>query len=227
MWPRALTKAVGMEKDDFSKAFIKALQNDTVVATLKKVLIGDLHKEIQELKCLLVEKDQTIKELQDSVKHLELKSDGLEQYSRRNSLRNHGIEEKDHESPVDLIMKLTNEDLGLDMQPSVLDRVHRVGKKTDSGRSRPLLVKFATYRDRDKVYKAKSRLKGNSRGQIYVNEDLTRPRAQLLYRARQLKKGKRILDCWSHDGQVLIKTSHGRVVPVNSEEELAKLTPGR
>ena len=224
MWPRALTKAVGMDQENFTKVFIKAPQNYSVIAGLRSVLTSDLQKQIKELKDLVVEKDQTIKALKEEVKVLETKTDALEQYSRRNSLRIYGIEEKEHEDPAEIIVNLTSKDMGIDIQSSALDRVHRVGKKSDSGRSRPLLVKFATYRDREKVYRAKARLKEQPHGRIFVNEDLTRPRAQLLYQARQLKKERIILDCWSHDGQILVKNSHGRIIPINSKEELSKLS---
>ena len=188
MWPRTQTKAVGMDHDDFAKAFFKALQNDSVIPTLTKMLTSGLENQVAELKDLILEKDQMINQLKDDVKQLEVKCDGLEQYSRRNSLRIYGIDEKEGESPAEIVLDLVNKDMDLNIEPAALDRVHRVGKRQEARGSRPLLVKFSTYRDRDRVYRAKARLKERKLGHIYVNEDLTRTPTQLLYQVRQLQR---------------------------------------
>ena len=223
MWQRALTKKIGMDEEQFVKAFIKALQTDAVMDILKQAVTDKLSLEIRELKDLLKEKDHKIKQLQKQVSELENKADGLEQYSRRNSLRIFGIKEKEFENPVDVALKIINDEMGLEMKTDSLDRVHRVGKKPTNGSSRSLLVKFTTYRDRDKVFRNRSRLKNAETGRIYVNEDLTRLRANLVYKARKLKREKKLDDCWTHDGQVLIKDKHGRVKAVNSEADLTAI----
>ena len=41
---------------------------------------------------------------------------------------------------------------------------------------------------------------------LYLNDDLTRSRAQLLYECRQAKKKELIADCWSYDGSIIVKT---------------------
>ena len=46
---------------------------------------------------------------------------------------------------------------------------------------------------------------------VYVNEDLTNKRARLLWRARTAKKEKRIQDCWTSDGNLLVKTNQNRI----------------
>ena len=40
---------------------------------------------------------------------------------------------------------------------------------------------------------------------MFMNDDLTRARAQLLYRCRMQKKDNKIADCWSTDGTILSK----------------------
>ena len=132
------------------------------------------------------------------------------------------MEEKEFENPVDVALDVINNKMKIEMDFSAFDRVHRIGQKK-VGSKRPLLVKFATYRERHRVFRAKQRLKSDNAERIFVNEDLTRKRSLLLYRARQLKKSKQIHDCWSNDGQVLIKDIHGKVIPINSELELDKI----
>ena len=58
---------------------------------------------------------------------------------------------------------------------------------------------------------------------IYINEDLTRARATLLYKARKAKREKGIVDCWSFDGRIVIKDVRGKVHTIGNEVELAAL----
>ena len=41
---------------------------------------------------------------------------------------------------------------------------------------------------------------------LYLNDDLTRSRSQLLYECCQAKKKQLISDCWSYDGSIIVKT---------------------
>ena len=59
-------------------------------------------------------------------------------------------------------MKLSRQELNEDALIADLDRTHRIGKKRKSGsKPRPVIVKFARYKIREKVFKSKknSRLK--------------------------------------------------------------------
>ena len=57
---------------------------------------------------------------------------------------------------------------------------------------------------------------------IFINDDLTAQQASLLYQARQLKKKREINDCWSVDGQILIKDTANKVIPIHKEADLKK-----
>ena len=41
--------------------------------------------------------------------------------------------------------------------------------------------------------------------QIFVNEDLTSRRSKLANETRQMKSSKKITDCWTYNGKVLVK----------------------
>ena len=56
---------------------------------------------------------------------------------------------------------------------------------------------------------------------IFINEDLTKRRSNLLYQARKLKKEKKINDCWSYDGKVMLKNNVNKIEPVTSNKVLA------
>ena len=65
--------------------------------------------------------------------------------------------------------------------------------------------------ERDRMYTSDL-----TRRDIFFNEDLTRKRSGLLYRARQFKKEKRINDCWSYDGRILVKDKDNTVHPISN-----------
>ncbi len=81
---------------------------------------------------------------------LEVKTDELEQYSRRNSLRLAGVRELPDENLDDIVMEVLRVS-----HPKInmadIDRCHRVGKKVPGGRDRRVLVKFISYQDRHTV----------------------------------------------------------------------------
>ena len=86
-----------------------------------------------------------------------------EQYSRRNCILIHGLKEEKNESTDDRVLKLFREELNEDVLLADLDRTHRIGKKSDSSsKPRPVIVKFARYKIRKKVFKSKK----NSRVKI-------------------------------------------------------------
>ena len=161
---------------------------------------------------------------------------------------------------------------------------------TQKGSELTMMVKFATYRARQRVYKARSNLKnvkGRSPGnpwpapspgalsptegesdheehtvnenadedgdtgedagaavgaaadghadaaasrvphaRFWINEDLTKVRANVLWNARKLKKIGKIEDCWSFDGSIFIKTKYGRVERVANNVYLKQYNDG-
>ena len=90
------------------------------------------------------------------VEDLEKKMERQEQYSRRNCILIHGLKEEKNESTDDRVLKLFREELNEDVLLADLDRTHRIGKKSDSSsKPRPVIVKFARYNIREKVFKSK------------------------------------------------------------------------
>ena len=55
---------------------------------------------------------------------------------------------------------------------------------------------------------------------IYINESLCKSRSNLLYQARKLKREKKILDAWTHDGNVKIKDIHNRIKSVDKLSDI-------
>ena len=60
---------------------------------------------------------------------------------------------------------------------------------------------------------------------LYINEDLTRTRASLLYKARMGAKDGKISDCWSFDGVIRIKDLHNNIHRVTTLQQLQAYVP--
>ena len=79
-----------------------------------------------------------------------------EQYSRRNSILIHGLKEEKSESTDDRNLKLFREELNEKVLLTALDRTHRIRKNRDSSsKPRPVILKFARYNIREKVFISK------------------------------------------------------------------------
>ena len=116
---------------------------------------------------------------------LKYEIDALEQYSRRETLRIHGLIENEGETNEELTEKLLTlcRDTGVgDIAASDISVCHRIGAKRRNGRpvaNRPVLCKFVSRNIKTKVLKNKKNLAGKEPyDRVYVNEDLAGLRAQ-------------------------------------------------
>ena len=266
---------MGLDEADFARAFLVAFSDDTVVKKLSEVVTRPmkfdldnlfdsntkvlaelekftelnicLRKEVAELRDVIKQRNHTIEQLQMKLSTAEEMLDEQEQYSRRNSLRVSGIPEEPDETLETKVIDIFNKRLKFvpPMTENDLDRIHRVGKPDARSTPRQILIKFATYRSRQRVYKERKKIrvpKSNpqaptttdeeSRDEaaqeeddgpqavIYINEDLTKKRATLLWKARNLVKDKQIRGCWSNDGRVFIENKFGHIKLVKNSDDL-------
>lgn len=145
--------------------------------------------------------------LKSKVKHLESEVDGLEQYSRRNCIRISGVPEFASENTDEIILDIAKE-MSADVSLADIDRSHRIGRSA-GGRPRHILAKFTSYRARDKFYNIRKDMKYKPKlKNIFLNEDLTYTRSQILYEARQAVRNKDIIGAWSSDGNMFIRDNH-------------------
>ena len=117
-------------------------------------------KEVAELRNIAKKNDIKIKELENKLVMCESKLDDKEQYSRRSSLRITGISESDNEDKVPKVLNVIKNKIKPDIPVSSdhIDRLHRVGKRSGDT-LRAVLIKFATYRYRQRVYRNRENLK--------------------------------------------------------------------
>ena len=124
-----------------------------------------LSKKVDQLEIEIKNKDEKIQLLQNRVEILEEEKeslgkeiDDLEQYSRRNCLVLHDVVETNAECTDDIIIKTSAEELGIDVKQEDLDRRHRLGRvKRNENKPRPIIVNFARYAVRNKVFSNKQK----------------------------------------------------------------------
>lgn len=218
---------MGINKADFVEGFKTALCDPSIADTLKALICQPLQSEITGLKDLISEQNKRIEGLEKKVTYLERKCDENEQYSRRNSLRIHGVKEESEENLTESIKTLLNKELALSppITNSDIDRVHRIGPRGPDINTRPrqCILKLTSYQTRARIFNSRTKLR-HAANKMYINEDLTKPRADLLWTIRNLKREKKISDGWSHDGKIYVKLGDGKIVYIKDKNHLNELT---
>ena len=104
------------------------------------------------------------------------------QYSRRNCLILHGLEEESNGNTNQRVLDVLSQSMGETIYIQDIDQTHRLPRKTPGEKSRPVIVKFLRYNTRDLIYKNKKKLKGS---RISITENVTAKRIRILQRARE------------------------------------------
>ena len=155
-----------------------------------------------------------------------------EQYSRRNCLVFAGINETSDEDVEATVINICKDDLGIRVEKADIDRCHRLGPGPGSTKKghpktkkqhRDVIVKFATYRTRDDVYKARFNLrKATSKSKtVFVNESLTQRRSKLFWKVKRgLCKDFKL---WTQDGRIVVKKPNGEKITIVRERDLGRI----
>ena len=170
---------------------------------------------------------------EDEIDKLYEKVDALEQYTRKNSLQIVGIPENvcDDEEVVLKVARALN----VEVKPEDIDICHRIKRK----KSNPIIVRFVSHQVKKSLYKQRVQLKNITCSQlfpdastaarvsfnkIFINENLTAHRRNLVRLANEKKEDGLLKSAWTVDGKVFVKTSpEGRPIRINIEDDLDNL----
>ena len=185
-----------------------------------------LGKEVSELRNMVLNKDKEISDLKKKVVYLESDIDRQEQYTRRNSIRIMGLKKHENENISERVINLFNKKMSVvpPVTEEMIERVHRAGPATPS-KNRGVLVKFSSFKVKQRVYAQSKSLKvkdGQKKDSIFINEDLTRRRATLFWKAGKLKNEKRLDGCWTYNGTLMILDKNNKVLSISDESDLQK-----
>ncbi|KAK3099490.1 hypothetical protein FSP39_005234 [Pinctada imbricata] len=187
------------------------------IGTIMSPLLAQLSNDLKEA---VRSSGEEIVQLRAENVTLRNKVDELEQRSRRNNVRISGIKEAPGVEEDGQLISIVKKDLsvtGISIQDSDIDDVYRAGEKRP-GRTRPIVVRFTNHITKAKVSSFESRKK-LPKG-VYVNDDLTRTRSNLLYRARCLVKTRALEKAWSANGNVFVRDLRGTKHRIDNEDAL-------
>ena len=191
---------------------------------------AEVHRQITPLRKQLDETNAELQRLKNIMNDQKTLIDDIEQHGRRDSLRIVGIPENPgHDDTDGAILKICEQ---IKVQPKIEPKdiavSHRVGQSAE-GKTRQIIVKFATRNIRERVFQARKELKdvnkmdeNKDKPNIYINEDLTKFRAALAKKARTLKNTGKPADSWTIYGKVFIKDNFGHVKVIKQFEELVR-----
>ncbi|XP_078363467.1 uncharacterized protein LOC144647547 [Oculina patagonica] len=204
-------------------------QQESELKTAKESLNAALKYNAQ-LKTELQATKNRVKELEVENDDLYENMDALEQYTRKNSLEIEGIPENicDDEEAVLKVAQVLN----VDVKREDIDICHRIKRK----KSNPIIVRFISHKVKRALYKQRVKLKNISGSQlfpsapatarpssnrIFVNENLTAHRRNLVRMANDMKQDGILKGVWTVDGKIFVKTSpEGRPLRINTEDDL-------
>lgn len=140
---------------------------------------------------------KTIENNSTRIDLIEKRIDINEQYSRLNNLRIYGIKESEEENVETLILSLFKNKMDVELLSGDIDKCYRLGEFKENN-SRPILVRFVTFKARSEVYINKKKLKKTG---FVIREDLTKYRLDLVKKAANKVESKNV---WTMNGKVFI-----------------------
>lgn len=141
----------------------KAKKMDETIQDLDAGLTS-LNADIEEMQNREKQNLGKIKELQDQILYQDV-------YSRRENLRIFGLPETDHstENTGDVVYKFFERELELENARNIeFQRVHRLGKRK-AGQSRPIIVRFLRFPERELVFRSVRDLGVESEVKVYAD----------------------------------------------------------
>lgn len=106
------------------------------------------------------------------VMNIQARCNDVENRLRRSNLLFLGVTDSASESwkqSEEAVIKFCANQLDIQLDPSYLERSHRIGKFTE-GKNRPIIVKFLRYKDKENILSSGRKLKGTS---FAVREDFS------------------------------------------------------
>ena len=210
-------------------------QQKTELDTLKSALEKAENKTITLDAELFIARSK-IDEQEEEITELYQLQDELEQYTRKQSLEIRGIPAGAYTSTEEAVIKLASA-LEVPISEEDINISHTIKGKGAAN----ILVKFQSHKAKSRLYKARTKLKNirfadifpnastatrvaAGQGRIFINENLTSYRKDLLRKANDKRRDGLVTSVWSLDGKIFVKTSpEGNPVRIYEEEDLENL----
>ena len=162
--------------------------------------------------------------IQAKLEKVSIKLEDQLQYSRRNMILIHGVDESNGPENTDDIAVIIFNEMDVPIQKKDINRSHRLGGRNartgsnsqeDREKKRPIIVSFLSYQHKKLTFDSKKKLRGQSH---YITESLTQSRYALLQRCQQTY-GKS--NCWTYDGRIYCAQDNQKIC-ITNELDLAE-----
>lgn len=175
------------------------------------------------------------------ISSLESKIDDLQRENRKCNLEIKNVPLQKNESKDTLISMITElgNTVACPIQKSDIKDIYRIKSRKDNLKTSPVIVETTSTLLRNDILKmCKSFNTRNERNRcakhlgmlnipetpIFISEHLTARASRLYYLAREFKKAKNYVHCWTSYGKVYIrKPDNSQVILVSSEAQLHRL----
>ncbi|XP_049514213.1 LOW QUALITY PROTEIN: uncharacterized protein LOC125941275 [Dermacentor silvarum] len=156
--------AVQEKQDSFETRFLE-MQNRLLVIETKVQSLDETRNRLATL-------EETVADRRLETSSLVKQVDDLDNRSRRNNLIIRGVAEEENEKEETLVKKVKDDIFNATLKVNVnsIDRIHRLGKKL-SGRTPPVILRVADYRDKINVLQNCSKLKDTD---YSISEDFSK-----------------------------------------------------
>ena len=156
----------------------------------------------------------------------EKRHNDLEQHSRKQNLRVFGVPEPQGEEKetgkdcIEKVAQIFKEKVGVPIGVEHIEVAHRTGSLAAARankRSRPIIVRFLSRKDRETVLVNRKNLKGKK---VSIGEDLTITNLKVL---KRLEEHSGTMSSWSVRGNLFAKLKNGVVVKVDMLSDINKV----
>ena len=202
---------------------------DMLVSKIKTLLIEELTTVITQkvgenlretFEFELKTRDERITRMEKEIEQMREQQDEAEQYSRRNCLVFHGLNENEDENTNKIVKGVCEKSLSINLQNGDIDRTHRLGAKR--GRSRGIIIRFTNYDARNRVYQSRKLLRDLPGDPIFIQESLTRSRSEIFKEIKSNHKSK-FKSIWTQDGRIRVLTNGGHRLTLTKKAHIVKL----
>ena len=155
--------------------------------------------------------------LENSLIAASIISDDIDQYSRRDNLKIAGLIVEKNVSYADAIIEFGSQ-LGVHIVHTDISIAHKLPTKSKLSST---LVRFNRRSVRNDLYLARKKIKDTLNYKIYINEDLTHRRSNLLH---SLKRDELTKSAWSYNGFICctLKDNDDVILTIKSPYDLIK-----
>lgn len=175
----------GMSEDMLKLFQMMKMELEKQTTTITENITDTIMRTIEDKIQPIIEEN---KHLKSEVETLNIKVKHLEDANRKNNILLHGVKETEnsHEE-VFHIIKDTLQNLSVIVEKCEINKYHRVGKKQDGSKTRPLLISFTSYLKKAEVMKNKTKMPQNT----YITEDFSKESLELRKNLQQQLKQER------------------------------------